>query len=115
MSTDSESPPPEEIAQPTSTSNFGAFASHIAQTFGGGSSKRRLPGGSAFAGASGSSRDPKTRRKMEQSKGNMSSGAWDSQKEAKREEKELVDHHIVEYLRSEVGDPFDDTKIHALA
>ncbi|KAG6902241.1 hypothetical protein C0995_002613 [Termitomyces sp. Mi166 len=118
ISTDTESPPPEEInAQPSSSSNFGAhLVSQISQTFAGGS-KRRLPGGTSVGGPS-AMRDPKMRRKIEQAKGastGLVNTPWDSSKETKREERELVDHHLVDYLRKEIGDPFHDASIHKLS
>ncbi|KAG5352446.1 hypothetical protein C0989_002282 [Termitomyces sp. Mn162] len=102
ISTDTETPPPEEFnAQSGSSSNFGAhLVSHITQTLAGGS-KRRLPGGTSVGGPS-TMRDSKMRRKIDQAKGtsmSLTNAAWDSSKETKREERELVDHHIVDYLR----------------
>ncbi|KAG6897128.1 hypothetical protein C0992_003908 [Termitomyces sp. T32_za158] len=101
ISTDTESPPPEETNAHLSPSNFGThLVSQITQTFAGGS-KRRLPGGTSVGGPS-VMRDSKMRRKIEQAKGtnvNLANATWDSSKETKREERELVDHHLVDYLR----------------
>ena len=102
ISTDTESPPAEEInVQPSSGSNLSAnLVSHISQTLAGGS-KRRLPGGTSVGGPS-TMRDSKMRRKIEQGKGTSTSlgnASWESSKETKREERDLVDHHIVDYLR----------------
>ncbi|KAG6885890.1 hypothetical protein C0993_008409 [Termitomyces sp. T159_Od127] len=118
ISTDTESPPPEEInAQPSSSSNFGAhLVNQITQTFAGGS-KRRLPGGTSVGGPT-VMRDPKMRRKIEQGKGtnvSLANATWDGSKETKREERELVDHNLVDYLRKEIGDPFQDPGIHKLS
>ncbi|RDB22111.1 hypothetical protein Hypma_010731 [Hypsizygus marmoreus] len=114
ISTDSDSPPPEEIqTQPaTSSSHFMSLANQITQSFqAGGASKRRLPGGSSF-GASSSNRDTKSRRRGDPARLNVGpaggAGTWESKGEGKREEKDLVDHNVVEYLRKEIGDPFQE-------
>jgi hypothetical protein len=74
------------------------LASHITSSFSG-SSKRRLPGGSSF-GASSSNRDHKTRRRGDSGRNPTTGGNWDGLKEGKREKEDnLIDNHIVEYLR----------------
>jgi len=121
----SSSPPPEEVnTQPSNASRFMDLASHITSSFSGGSSKRRLPGGSSF-GASSSNRDHKTRRRGDSGRHTGSAGGnWDDLKEGKREKEDnLIDNHIVEYLRKggyqyvpraggsyfiDIGDPFQD-------
>lgn len=79
------------------------IASHITQSLAsGGSSKRRLAG-SSF-GASSSNRDTKTRRRGDPARlaagGSGAGVAWEGSKaEIKREERDLVDNSLVEYLR----------------
>ncbi|KAG6833083.1 hypothetical protein H0H87_011494 [Tephrocybe sp. NHM501043] len=105
ISTDTESPPPEEanLQSSSSTGHFVNFASQIAQTFGSSGAKRRQH---ALGGLS-AVREPKTRRRMEQSKGGGSSLAatWDNAgaKEGKRDERDMIDYNLVEYLRKGVG------------
>lgn len=98
----SGSPPPEEATQPSNPSGFLNIARDLTQSFAGGASKRRLPGGPSF-GASSSNRDPKSRRRGDSARnagtGGANTAAWDAKGESKREERELVDTHIVEYLR----------------
>ncbi|KAF5369161.1 hypothetical protein D9615_009964 [Tricholomella constricta] len=114
ISTDSESPPPEDILPQSSNSpQFMNIARDLTQSFmSGGGSKRRL-GGSTFGGSS-SNRDPKSRRRLDVGKsggGSANPTLWEGSKESKREERDLVDHNVVDYLRKEVGDPFDDSVI----
>ncbi|KAF8237712.1 hypothetical protein L208DRAFT_1356013 [Tricholoma matsutake] len=108
----SGSPPPDEInPQSSNASRLMDLASHITASFSS-SSKRRLPGGSSF-GASASNRDHKTRRRGDSGRNQAtggSAGNWDGLKEGKKEKDEnLIDSHIVEHLRKEIGDPFQDT------
>ncbi|KAF9469388.1 hypothetical protein BDZ94DRAFT_1244331 [Collybia nuda] len=120
----SGSPPPEEInaqaSGSTSTHLMNTITSHLTSTFSGSSSKRRLPGGSGY-GASSSNRDPKTRRRGDTGRGqggDRSGGGsnWDNSKETGRREKDdLVDNGIVEFLRKEIGDPFQDSIIKKFA
>ncbi|KAG6839835.1 hypothetical protein C0991_011214 [Blastosporella zonata] len=112
ISTDTESPPPEEINAHliTSTSHLGHLASQIVQSFVGGAKRRQH----ALGGPS-ATREAKTRRKMEQARGGgggPTTVSWDASKDGKREEKDLADHHLVEFLRKEIDDPFQDTVIH---
>ncbi|KAF9014177.1 hypothetical protein BDQ17DRAFT_1270372 [Cyathus striatus] len=113
----SGSPPPEEVNfQPPAGSSAGShfmnIASQITSSFtsgAGSSSKRRLPGGSSFA--SGSSRDPKSRRRgVEHSRATGPSQWEGSLKEgliaSRKDKDELIDQHLVDYLRREIGDPF---------
>jgi len=91
------------------TSHLLNLASHITSSFSGSPSKRRLPGGSSFAAAS-SSRDPKSRRREDPRRG----GTWEGREGGgKREKEELVDNQVVEYLRKEIGDPFNETSFKA--
>ncbi|KAF9532851.1 hypothetical protein CPB83DRAFT_846480 [Crepidotus variabilis] len=105
----SGSPPPEEVnfqAQPNA-GYLSNLTSHISATFGrgGSSSKRRLPAGGSF-GASGSDRDPKTRKKTGES-ARMGS-QYDGPRDVKKEKEELIDNSTVEWLRKEIGDPFQE-------
>ncbi|KAF7352855.1 Phospholipid-transporting ATPase [Mycena venus] len=104
------SPPPPEDHYPSSgaTSTLLNLASHLTSSFSGSPSKRRLPGGPSFAAAS-SNRDPKSRRREDPRRG----GTWDGKEGGKREKEELVDNHVVEYLRKEIGDPFNETAFKA--
>jgi len=107
----SESPPPEDHYQPSGAAgHILNLASHISSSFAGSGSpsKRRLPGGSSFAAAS-STRDPKSRRREEPRRG----GTWEGKEGGKREKDDLVDNGIVEYLRKEIGDPFNETAFKA--
>lgn len=106
VSTESSgSPPPEEIhTQPPSSGYLANLSSHI-QTLTSGASKRRHGGGSGYAGSS-SSRDPKSRRRGEPGRqggglGASQSIAWETgtRAEGKREERDMVDNHLVDYLR----------------
>ncbi|KAG5643213.1 hypothetical protein DXG03_001331 [Asterophora parasitica] len=116
ISTDTDSGP-EEVFQTQGPSGAPHFittvARDITQSFISGGSKRRLPGSSNF-GASSSSRDPKSRRRLDVGKSGGGAGGaslWEGQKESKREDKDVVDQHLVEFLRREIGDPFDDSAI----
>jgi len=129
----SSSPPPDELSfatQPSGQSSGGNLtaaniASHLTSQFtafisGGSASaaKRRLPSSSSF-GAAGSSRDPKTRRRDDRDRrmGGGGGSIWIEGKEGgKREKDDLVDGHLVELLRKEIGDPFmDPTSIRTAA
>ncbi|KAF8197596.1 hypothetical protein BJ912DRAFT_846159 [Pholiota molesta] len=112
----SGSPPPEEEAYAAntagSTNYLANLTTHIGAAFSGSgsSSKRRLPSG-AF-GSGGSARDAKTRRRGES--GRAGSTTWDSGVKdggatgGKKEKDELIDTALVEYLRKEIGDPFQE-------
>ncbi|KJA24269.1 hypothetical protein HYPSUDRAFT_539569 [Hypholoma sublateritium FD-334 SS-4] len=107
----SGSPPPEE-AYPSGTgagsaSYLANLTSHIGSAFSGSSaSKRRLPTGSSFA--AGSTRDAKSRRRGES--GRPGNPNWDGLKDngGKKEKDELIDTALVDYLRKEIGDPFQE-------
>jgi len=123
VSTDSESsPPPEEVAtQPANASHhlLSDFASQIQKSLQG--SKRRLPGGSGFGGSS--NRDHKTRRRGDHNRGagasaSSNTAAWAEStldKGKPREERELVDTNLVDQLRKEIGDPFNEKDITKLS
>ncbi|KAJ7047445.1 hypothetical protein C8F04DRAFT_8041 [Mycena alexandri] len=102
-SSPSDSPPPEDHPHSGGGSTFLNIASHITSSFSGSPSKRRLPGGPSFAAAS-SSRDPKSRRREDPRRGG---GGWDG-KEGKRDKEELIDSSIVDHLRKDIGDPFNE-------
>ncbi|EAU80610.2 hypothetical protein CC1G_10177 [Coprinopsis cinerea okayama7 len=107
----SSTPPNEEINyQPPSQSDKGFVASLTSQLFTSGSSKRRLPGGGGSYGGSSSSRDLKSRRRENSSR--MNTGEWDLMKGqgGKREKDELLDQGLVDYLRKEIGDPFQEPR-----
>jgi hypothetical protein len=105
ISTESSGPPSrDEIStQPiTASSQFMNIAAQFTQSLVGGS-KRRLPGSSNFGGPS-SNRDAKTRRRGEPGRHGGHGGpsmTWDTgaRPEGKREDRELVDNHIVDLLR----------------
>ncbi|KAF7331962.1 hypothetical protein MKEN_00076500 [Mycena kentingensis (nom. inval.)] len=78
---------------------FSSIASHLSSSFSS-PSKRRLPGGSSSY-ASSSSRDIKSRRRDDPRR-----GAWDNKEGGKRDKEELIDNHVVDTLRKEIGDPF---------
>ncbi|KAG9226542.1 hypothetical protein CCMSSC00406_0005791 [Pleurotus cornucopiae] len=112
----SGSPPPEEITfqvpESQSSSSFAAGVGQLLSNFVGGSSnsgpagassKRRLPAGGSFGNAS--SRDPKSRRRDDPRK--YGSGGGPNWAEGpKREKEDLVDQHVVDLLRNQLGDPF---------
>ncbi|KAI0769813.1 hypothetical protein C8Q74DRAFT_1218343 [Fomes fomentarius] len=82
-----------------------AFASFLGGTSITGVQKRRLPGGLMFGGGSGA-RDPKSRRKEVRGPG----GTWDQGLgPARGHRDDLVDSQLVEQLRNQFGDPFDET------
>lgn len=111
----SGSPPPEEINTQASGSASAQFLNTItdrlSSTFAGGSSKRRLPGGSGY-GASSSNRDPKSRRRGDTGRaqgGDRGGGGstWETAKDTNRREKDdLVDNSVVEYLRKGMDHTF---------
>ncbi|KAK7061655.1 hypothetical protein R3P38DRAFT_2830774 [Favolaschia claudopus] len=103
-----DSPPPEENFPTSSSTTSGFFnlASQLTSSFSGSPSKRRLPGSSFPTGSS--SRDPKSRRRDDPRR-----GTWDGKEGGKREKEELVDNHVVETLRKEIGDPFNETAFKA--
>ncbi|KAG5652778.1 hypothetical protein H0H81_003658 [Sphagnurus paluster] len=111
ISTDSESPPPEEISTAQPPSNYALSVRDIGQSILSGA-KRRLPTGSSFS-VQASSRDPKSRRRIDPGKAGpstaQSQSQWEAMKEAKREDRDLVDYAVVDFLRKEIGDPFDDS------
>jgi len=101
-----ESPPPEEVnyQPPQSTIQLAQLASQITASLSGGgasasaisSSKRRQP-----HGISSRDRDAKARRREPRHGGGVGGG-----EPGKKEKDELVDMHIVEKLRKDIGDPF---------
>ncbi|TFK22982.1 hypothetical protein FA15DRAFT_670992 [Coprinopsis marcescibilis] len=75
------------------------------------SSKRRLPGGTSVHFNSSSNRDSKTRRRENSSR--AGTGEWEGGPKGpggKREKDELLDQGLVEFLRKEIGDPFQDPR-----
>jgi len=79
----------------------------MTSAFSGGSSKRRLPTSSSF-GAASNARDPKSRRREDSRK--LGGGGWpEGSKEGRGKDKEeLVDAYLVEQLRKDIGDPFQE-------
>ncbi|KAI0755379.1 hypothetical protein C8Q80DRAFT_1144656 [Daedaleopsis nitida] len=72
--------------------------------------KRRLPGGLMF-GNVGGARDPKSRRKDVRGPGG-GNGPWDGMMGGGRSQREeLVDSQLVEQLRAQFGDPFDESAL----
>ncbi|RDX43462.1 hypothetical protein OH76DRAFT_1410122 [Lentinus brumalis] len=68
--------------------------------------KRRLPGGMMFGGMG--ARDPKSRRKDIRSGG----GIWDQGASSRNQRgDDLVDQGLVDQLRVQFGDPFDETLV----
>ncbi|KDQ33047.1 hypothetical protein PLEOSDRAFT_1099030 [Pleurotus ostreatus PC15] len=103
----SGSPPPEEInfqvPESQSSGSFAAGGDRATLGPAGASSKRRLPAGGSFGNAS--SRDPKSRRRDDPRK--YGSGGGPNWAEGpKREKEDLVDQHVVDLLRNQLGDPF---------
>ncbi|KII90836.1 hypothetical protein PLICRDRAFT_174197 [Plicaturopsis crispa FD-325 SS-3] len=76
--------------------------------------KRRLPAGASFAAAS-TMRDAKTRRREEGGSRRGGGGAaWEGKEGGRRGDKEeLVDGQLVDYLRKQFGDPFNEEMIKA--
>ncbi|TEB39570.1 hypothetical protein FA13DRAFT_9745 [Coprinellus micaceus] len=111
-------PPTEEVNfQAPSGGNFdkgflNTISGHLQSIAGsstaGGSSKRRLGAGSAYGhGGHGSNRDAKSRRR--ENSGRMDSLGWEGKGPGgKREKDELLDQSLVDYLRKEIGDPFQE-------
>ncbi|KAF8647500.1 hypothetical protein AX16_006705 [Volvariella volvacea WC 439] len=117
----SPSPPPEEInfhqTQPVATQLLERLMGAVPGTSGG---KRRLPGGLA-AGGHGGPRDAKSRRRGEPAARNphsQGSGNYDyppaGEGGRRGTRDDLVDVALVEYLRREIGDPFQEGLIKAL-
>ncbi|KAH9484486.1 hypothetical protein JR316_0003968 [Psilocybe cubensis] len=114
ISTESSGSPPAEMEEsnfPSSSGPTGYLAnltSQISTAFGvggSGSSKRRLPSGPGFSGAS--ARDAKSRKRGDTSRSGTTQ--WEGSKEAiggKKEKDELIDNALVEQLRKDIGDPF---------
>jgi hypothetical protein len=107
-STESDSAP-DDIQQTSHSSASGLlqFASQLTSSFGGSTSKRRLPGGPSF-GAASNTRDAKSRRREEAgSRRNTGGGAgngggWAEGKD-KREKDDLVDIPLADHLRKGTG------------
>ncbi|KAH9949866.1 hypothetical protein B0H21DRAFT_819793 [Amylocystis lapponica] len=70
--------------------------------------KRRLPGGGAF-GSGFSTRDAKSRRREDMGLGGRR-GGWEA-RESRSQKDELVDGYLVDELRAQFGDPFDDSTV----
>ncbi|KAH6902731.1 hypothetical protein BKA70DRAFT_1304385 [Coprinopsis sp. MPI-PUGE-AT-0042] len=114
----SATPPNEEVGfqgtQGGSDSKgfMSSLTSSLSHFAGGGSSKRRLPAGGSF-GQSSSNRDLKSRRR-ENTGSRMGTADWEGKQSsgagAKRERDDLLDPHLVDYLRKEIGDPFQESK-----
>jgi len=120
-SSDSDDSPPPAAANErgiertiSASSSRGIFSHFTGESlgahFGGGSSKRR--GGLTFGS---SSRDTKTRRREDSFGAGLGrrggpSIPWDQggQGPSLRQKDELVDAQLVETLRAQIGDPFDD-------
>ncbi|KAH9920454.1 uncharacterized protein B0H18DRAFT_1121919 [Fomitopsis serialis] len=120
-SSDSDDSPPPAAANErgiertiSAGSSRGFFSQFTGESlgahFGGGSSKRR--GGLTFGG---SSRDTKTRRREDSFGTGLGrrggpSLPWDQREQGSslRQKDELVDTQVVETLRTQIGDPFDD-------
>ncbi|PCH39727.1 hypothetical protein WOLCODRAFT_23580 [Wolfiporia cocos MD-104 SS10] len=83
-------------------------------SMGGMGNKRRGP-----HGPSSSTRDPKSRRREEAARRGAYDGIWESggtrEPGTTRSKDEPVDSHVVETLRNQFGDPFDDAAIKAAA
>ncbi|KAJ3499570.1 hypothetical protein NMY22_g19497 [Coprinellus aureogranulatus] len=119
----SPSSTPSDISPPNEEVNFQApaggtfdkgFLTNITSqlstfTSGGGSgsggpSKRRMGG---MPHGHGGNRDPKSRRR--ENSGRMEGMSWEGKGPGgKREKEDLLDQHLVEYLRKEIGDPFQE-------
>ncbi|EJF56637.1 hypothetical protein DICSQDRAFT_150290 [Dichomitus squalens LYAD-421 SS1] len=104
----------EDITGPTEQPGLPALPQGPNNFFGGASApKRRLPGGLMFGGSS--ARDPKSRRKDVRPVGGGS--YWDHMgpgpSRAVRED--LVDSSLVEQLRHQFGDPFDERDLKSAA
>ncbi|KAJ7068196.1 hypothetical protein C8F01DRAFT_1246731 [Mycena amicta] len=95
----SDTPPEEHFPSASTGSHFLNIASHFTSSFTS-PSKRRLPGGSSLAASS--SRDAKSRRREDPRR-----GGW----EGKRDKDELIDGHVVDTLRKEIGDPFNEATL----
>ncbi|KAF7313736.1 hypothetical protein HMN09_00530700 [Mycena chlorophos] len=86
-----------------------SILSHLTSSFTASPSKRRLPAGSSFAGSS--SRDVKSRRREDPRR-----GGWEMKEGGgKRDKEELVDPHIVDTFRKEIGDPFNEANSKAMS
>ncbi|KAL0067051.1 hypothetical protein AAF712_005835 [Marasmius tenuissimus] len=103
---------PEEILPPQSSGLAGTstLLSAVSSSLSGSAAaKRRMN----FAGG-GSNRDVKTRRRDDHRKGMHGSHGGGSEMwegkgghgGGKKDKDELVDHHLVEYIKKEIGDPF---------
>ncbi|KAF7301334.1 hypothetical protein MIND_00698600 [Mycena indigotica] len=107
----SDTPPDEHFPAPPSGSMFLTnLTSHFTSSFTASAAKRRLPTGGSFAASS--SRDVKTRRREDPRRG----GGWEGKEGGaggKRDKEELIDGHIVEGLRKEIGDPFNEAALKA--
>ncbi|KAF9261250.1 hypothetical protein L218DRAFT_1001937 [Marasmius fiardii PR-910] len=116
--------PEETLLSPSSSSNtanvLNAVTSNLSsqgQGVGGASGKRRM-----HFGAGGSNRDVKTRRREDYHRKGGGSGLgpsgggahgggsemWEGKggHGGKKDKEDLLDHHVVEYLKKEIGDPF---------
>ncbi|PIL22976.1 hypothetical protein GSI_15673 [Ganoderma sinense ZZ0214-1] len=102
----------EDISAPTEQPGLAAGPSAPIQAsfFGTSAPKRRLPGGLMMGGPS--ARDPKTRRKDIRPGGG--GGYWDHHMgpgPSRGFKDDLVDTQIVDQLRQQFGDPFDESDL----
>jgi len=100
-SSDTESPPPEDSLKALDSSDLIPSMMSTGSPF-----KRRGQGGS-------SSREMKSRRREDS--GRRPLGPWDMRDAGPmRPKDDLVDPHVVEQLRAQFGDPFDDRTVKGL-
>ncbi|RPD62875.1 hypothetical protein L227DRAFT_609419 [Lentinus tigrinus ALCF2SS1-6] len=84
------------------------FVSHSTSSGFAAASKRRLPGGMYIAGFN--ARDPKSRRKDLRGGGGMWDQGGPGSSRSQRGD-DLVDQALVDMLRVQFGDPFDETPL----
>jgi hypothetical protein len=107
----SGSPPPEEFPE-ESQSKSSSWASTLTNALnprGLAPGKRRQPPAGSSVGSS--ARDPKSRRREEGNVRKQSNGPGGAVWGEGKSKDELVDLALVERLRKELGDPFDETVI----
>ncbi|KAF6763631.1 hypothetical protein DFP72DRAFT_800813 [Ephemerocybe angulata] len=112
----SSSPPAEEVNfQGPSGGGYdkgfiGNLTNHLTSFGGSGPSKRRLGGSSYAQSGHGANRDSKSRRRENSGRMDSTGGShWDNKGPGgKRDKDDLLDQNVVDYLRKEIGDPFQE-------
>ncbi|KAH9943619.1 hypothetical protein B0H21DRAFT_823705 [Amylocystis lapponica] len=109
-SASSGSPSPDELSLSPRTFVEESVAVSLSQFIAPSGSKRRLPGGNAVPHRF-SARDTKSRRREDIGLGGRKNTYGEGRDMTRSQKDDLVDYQLVEQLRADFGDPFDDSLI----